>query len=216
MPNPIETPAYRIALVPEQLATLGEILVIIGQIDDDMTRSITGILGIDRPTANKLMWTQDAVDLWAGVLKGRNKHPHFDEALKLAASEVKSVLRDRNDFVHADYRIGFKFEGQFVTVRGSSTYEPLSTPMTAVASRSRDQKRRDVDELAGLRNRAARTSRLVAHVTHAVAPHGDWDRSPWLLSVEPFLAKSAGRTPRKDIPPAGLVQTFDGVRPTKG
>jgi hypothetical protein len=213
MAGSTEAPAYRIALVSEQLATLGEIVVIIGQIDDDLARSLTGILKIDRPTANKLMWTQDAIDLWAGVMKGRIDHPHFEHALELARSEVRAVLRDRNDFVHADYRNTFPLNGSLVTVRGSANFETLATPIPAVASRNRDQRRRDASELKGLRNRAARASRLVAHIAYSVAPHGGWEESPWLPSIEPFLARSSKRAIRTDLPGPKHLQIIDGIRP---
>lgn len=213
MAGPKEAPAYRIALIADQLAALGEIVVIIGQIDDDLALSLTGILKIDRLTANKLMWTQDAIDLWAGVMKGRSDHPHFEHAVELARSEVKSVLKDRNDFIHADYRNAFSLNGSLVTVRGSANFEALASPMPAVASRNRDQKRRNASEVAGLRNRAARASRLVAHIAYSVAPHGGWDESPWLPSIEPFLARSSKRAVRTDLAGPKHLQIIDGIRP---
>lgn len=210
--NAPERPAYDVPLSEDDLVHLGQIVVILGQIDDDMTRSITGILGVDRPTANKIMRAQDPIDIWAGVLKGRCDDRDFDPALALAASETKGVQKDRNDFIHADYRPAFSFQGDWVTVRGNGLGGAEEWPGKVIASRSRDQKRRHVDELSELRNRAARASRLVAQVCHAVAPHGSWEGSPWFASVEPILAKSAGRS-RRPTPTPTRVVTFDNVRP---
>lgn len=209
----MELPAYDIVVDPALLHALGEIVVIFGQIDDDMTRSITGILGIDRDTANRLMRNTEAVDLWSGILTGRNAHPDFAFALKLAASEVKGIHRDRNDFIHADYSPAFPFQGGWVTVRGSGATGAEWDGGKVLAARSRDQKQRDTSEIAKLRDRAARTSRLVAHVTYAVAPHGSWEHSPWYAGIEPFMAKAAGRTPNPTPQPTRVV-SFDGVRPT--
>ena len=123
-----ESSAYKIPLSAEYLAGLGEIILIVGQIDDDMARSLTGLLGVDRPTANRLMWSQEPIDLWVGVMKGRCPHPHFDATVALAGSEVKSVQRDRNDLIHADYRSAFPFNGQMVTVRGSCPWATGDLP----------------------------------------------------------------------------------------
>lgn len=211
----MEIAAYDIALEDGLLRALGEIVVILGQVDDDMTRSLTGVLGISRDAANRLMRTQDAIDLWASFMRGRVDHEDYDAAVSLAASEVKAVQRDRNDFIHADYSQAFKFQGNWVRVRGVGRGIAPDPTSTVLAARSRDQNTREATEIAGIRNRAARASRLVAHVVHATAPHGDWGSSPSYSSIEPFLAKAAKREPKATGEPV-QVMTFDGVRPIVG
>lgn len=207
-----EMSAYKIPLSAEDLAALGEIILIVGQIDNDMALSLTGLLGVDRPTANRLMWSQEPIDLWSGVLKGRYRHPHFDATVVLAGSEVKGVQRSRNDMIHADYRDAFPHNGTTVTFREAYPWKDELTG-NVVASKSRDQTLRPSTDIGQLRNRAARASRLVAHVCFAVAPHGSWEASPWIQSIEPFLAKSQKRPQETYSKPTRLV-TFDNVRPT--
>ena len=182
-----ENPAYHIPLTGAELALLGEIVVIIGQIDDAMALSLTGVLGVDRPTANAIMRTQDAIDIWSGCLKNRCDHVEFPRALELAAQELKAVMKARNDFVHADYRESFLWNGNWIVARGPEPYE-LDVPKKTVASRTRDQRKRPASELNEIRAKAARTSRLVAQVTEAVAPHGGWENSPWYGSLKGLLA----------------------------
>lgn len=204
-----ELPAYGIPLAKRDLILLGEVIVIFGQIDNEMARSLMLPLGIDRDAANRLMMTQERIDLWAGILKGRCAHEDFDAALCLAVSELKSVNHDRNDFVHADYRPAFSFQGVWVTVRGfasSAEDEPWSGKV--IVSRNRDQKRREHEDIQSLRNRAARASRLVAHIACAVDPNRGWGSSSWLFGIEKFLARSAGRPP-KSVPPSTSIVTFD-------
>lgn len=211
----LEIPAYDIALEDGLLRALGEIVVILGQVDDDMTRSLTGVLGISRDAANRLMRTQDAIDLWASFMRGRVEHEDYDAAISLAASEVKAVQRDRNDFIHADYSQAFEFQGNWVRVRGVGRGIASDPGSTVLATRSRDQRTREASEIAAIRNRAARASRLVAHVVHSVAPHGSWDSSPWYSSVEPFLAKAGKREAKATGEPVGIL-TLDGLRPVVG
>lgn len=207
-----ERSAYKIPLSAEDLAALGEIILTVGQIDNDMALSLTGLLGIDRPTANRLMWSQEPIDLWSGVLKGRCSHPHFDSTVALAGSEVKGVQRSRNDLIHADYLDAFPHNGTTATFRESYPWKDEPSGRV-VASRSRDQTLRPSEDIGRLRTWAARTSRLVAHVCFAVAPHGSWEASPWIQSIEPFLAKSQKRPPETYSNPTRVV-TFDNVRPT--
>lgn len=181
-----EQAAYHIPLTAEEMALLGEVVVIVGQIDDELARSLTGVLNIDRPTANSIMRGQDAIDIWAGCMSGRCTHPEYPRALSLAVQELKAVQRQRNDFVHADYRESMLWQGQWVTFRGQTAGPDLGTPSKVVASRTRDQKKRDSAELRNLREKTARASRLIAHVAYAVAPHGKWD-SPWYPSIRHLL-----------------------------
>lgn len=185
-----EQAAYHIPLTTGELALLGEVVVIIGQIDDELARSLTGVLSVDRSTANSIMRGQDAIDIWAGCMQGRCTHPEYPRALSLAVQELKAVQRMRNDFVHADYRESMLWLGQWITVRGQTASPDLGMPSKVVASRTRDQKKRDSAELQSLREKAARASRLIAHVAYNVAPHGKWD-SPWYPSIRHLLQSQA-------------------------
>ena len=56
------SPAYSIPLSDKDLALLGELVAILGQIEEDMTLTVSGLIQGDRPTTEKVMGSSKAAD----------------------------------------------------------------------------------------------------------------------------------------------------------
>ena len=184
-------PAYGMPLSKDQLALLGELTVIMGQSEDDMVALVAGLVHCDRGTASKIMGSTNArtnSDIWATLIGERTNDARLLELVKHACAEMAAVQSGRNGFVHADFRAAFQFGNSWVTVRGGEDAEYEGAEV--IATRIRDVKKRThVAELRSLRDRAARLSCLVAHITYCLAPHGrdHPDKSPWLERATSWL-----------------------------
>lgn len=204
-------PAYQIPLTPAQLQCLGELTAIIGQVDEEMTRCVSGLIRADRPTTNLVLGSSKVADnssIWAAFIRLRKKD---DEDLlwlvEHALKEIEAVSRDRNDFVHAFFQHGNVMMVHAVEV--DETHAHIYADVEpAYARRVRNMKRRELDELPGVRDRAARLSCLIAHITWRVG-HGSW-LSPWHETLSPTLPprldtaearRAKGQQPRRRSSP---------------
>lgn len=170
-------PAYPILLNKSQLALLGELTVILGQVDEIMVRTVAMLLKIDRTAANRVMGsskTADNMGIWYEIV--RSHGPRKKEAAKFAKSaqtEAQDVAKGRNDFIHA----WFERSNNYVE---SGYVEPGYVEDGEItARRVRKEKPRPVSDLEAVRDQALRLSNLVAHVDYLASP-GHSGPSPWL------------------------------------
>jgi len=90
-------------------------------------------------------------------LIGLVNNPQLAALLPAAEQEIREVAEDRNDFVHA------VFEGDYVE---AGYFEPGI--QTTSARRSKTGKSRSTGDLQGIRDRAAKLSRLIDQIAKAV------------------------------------------------
>lgn len=198
-------PAYQIVLSDAQLAILGEITVILGQIDEEMIRTVSGLIGADRETAQAVMGStrmENNSDIWSRLIQLRNKD-NLDIlwAVGHAMSEFPAVQQGRNDFIHADFgveTVAVLGDGTEVKISTGRHYETYRRPTgervilgftgPIVAKRIRSGRKTPIAELHTLRDQAARLSCLVAHIGWAVSVgQGKPHTSPWHDRLAPTL-----------------------------
>lgn len=194
-------PAYQIPLSDEALIMLGEITVIMGQIDEDLVRTVSGLIGTDRATADAVMGStkvENNTTIWAKLISQRTSDLDILWLVELATKEFPAVSRGRNDFIHADYNVSVKvMDGVMATTRNvGDTYRDkdgnrirLGFQGQVFAKRVRSGKTTPISELADLRARVGRLSCLIAHIGYCMAPHGraSPQHSPWLDKLGPTL-----------------------------
>lgn len=184
-------PAYQIPLTPGELQCLGELTAIIGQVDEEMTRCVSGLISADRPTTNLVLGSSKVADnsaIWAAVIGLRTKDEDIIWLVEHALKEIQSVSQGRNDFVHAYFHPGDVESVEVVEVNEAGA-TVLAVTGAPYARRVRNDKRRAISELKEVRDRAARLSCLIAHIGWCLAPHGrdHPEHSPWLERLGPTL-----------------------------
>lgn len=184
-------PAYPIPLAPSDLQTLGELTAIVGQIDEAMTVTVSGLIQADRPTTDAVMGSSKVADnanIWASLIRLRSKDEDVLWQVEHALKEIQEVSAGRNDFVHAFFEQKLTSIEVMVSDGNSIDVYGREGPPTARRVRSQN-KQRPVTELQQVRDRAARLSCLIAHIGWQLAPHGitDGGRSPWLARLAPSL-----------------------------
>lgn len=198
-------PAYQIVLSDAELAILGEVTVILGQIDEEMIRTVSGLINADRATTEAVMGstkTQNNSEIWSRLVRLRNKgNLDILWAVQDAMTEFPAVQQGRNDFIHADFAVetvAVLDDGKEVRIsagRGHTTYRDASGARVVigatgpvVAKRIRSGRRTPIAGLHALRDRAARLSCLVAHIGWAVSVgQGKLHTSPWHDRLAPTL-----------------------------
>jgi hypothetical protein len=171
-------PAYHIPLSKDEFALLGELTAIIGLVDEEMTVLVQELLGVERGAANVVMGStkiSDNTAIWASIIAENTSDEDLLWLVKHADIEVQKVSEGRNDFVHAIFEMK---EGPF----DSSVFDPAVFHVSeTVARRVRRVNERPVCDLKDVRDRAARLSCLVAHISHLVRN----EPSPWQDKLDP-------------------------------
>lgn len=183
-------PAYSIPLTENDLILLGELTVILGQIDEEMVRTVSGLVMSDRPTAAKIMGSTAIANnssIWAALIGIRSSDLDLLWLVDHAEKEIAEVSKGRNDFIHAFYREKLSFGG-FIHTTSNELVElrPESSKDTH-AMRVRNSQNRPISELPPLKERAARLSCLIAHIGHCLSPDAINHPSPWLGRLAPTL-----------------------------
>ncbi len=96
---------------------------------------------------------------------GRCRAPRRRELRKVIRG-VGELVRGRNDFVHAVFLLHATFAAP-----------AMRPPPRVMATRVRSGTKKPAEELAKVRDRAAKVSRMMAHVDWLV--HGKASPSPW-------------------------------------
>src|SRR5438128_2256334 len=97
-------PAFKVPLDEKQLALVGELTAILGQIDEVMIRTIERLLSVDRAAANYILGSSKIADnsgIWAQVIRNRTNDADTTWLVAHALTEMEGVSKGRNDFVHA-------------------------------------------------------------------------------------------------------------------
>ena len=190
-------PAYIIPLNQKELTLLGELTVIMGQIDDIMIQTVRPLLDVDRATANKILGSSkvaDNVEIWASVIRNRTDDEDILWLVEIAIKEIQAVSEGRNDFIHAVFtmRVLARTIG---TSGGTPPIPPIPIPfddmferLPPAARRVRNEKVRSVDELKTVRDQAGHLSCLVAHI-QLLMSGVEAAASPWLRTLGPTLPR---------------------------
>jgi hypothetical protein len=190
-------PAHEIHLDTGELAQLGSLAVIMGQVDNSFYDVVQHLLGVNRTTVRVLMKSREA-DVWAAVIRSHCPNEELLPLVEHCIATRNEVSADRNDFVHGVY--GIRQFGGFVSVGlGTGQTTRMGGVLMKTARRASGDQERPVSDLAGIVERASRLSCLVAHVGH-IAMGGQPAESPWVNRLEPALAELR------------RVKTLDGSR----
>jgi hypothetical protein len=213
-------PAYSIPLNENDLALLGELVVILGQIEEEMMLTVSGLIQGDRPTTEKVMGSSKAADksaIWAALIKLRAKdNAPLHAWVDFAIQQLADLSADRNDFIHSNWQhrvsvhLGSGNDGE-VMVLGNERGEPIELHMrftlpsprpeksTGIAKRIQNFARsRPSEDIRAARDKAATLSCVFAHIGHCVEfkcdpneTHSAWrDRLPPLPQPRPAKAKA--------------------------
>jgi hypothetical protein len=197
-------PAYIIPLNQKELALLGELTVIMGQIDDMMIQTVQPLLGIDRAAANVILGSSkigDNAAIWANVIRNRTEDEDILWLVEIATKEIKNVSEGRNDFIHAVFttQVLAKAVG---STSGAATvpipFNELFERMPPTARRVRKDKPRSIAELTTVRDQAGRLSCLIAHI-HLLMSGTQAEASPWLQTLSPTLPPRLGTVASRKV-----------------
>jgi hypothetical protein len=171
-------PAYEIHLNEQELAQLGKLTSILGQVDDLLIQTVERLLSVNRDAANKIMGSSkigDNVAIWTNVINNRTSDEDVLWFIEIASKEIEVISCARNDFIH----------GIFSNVLQMA--DGFSVPSyPTVARRVRNTKFRPMSELPSVIDKAARISCLVAHIDHLIAGNPA-SGSAWLQRLGPTL-----------------------------
>ena len=192
-------PAYQLRLSQRELAQLGELTAIMGQVDDLMVQTVAYLLKVDRPAANVIMGSSkvgDNVEIWANVIRNRTTDEDIIWLIELAVKEFPDVSRGRNDFIHAVFSDPMQMVGGVAVFGGpeDGSATPVMTPMgpmmvsrrPPVSRRVRNKILRPVSDLPLIIDQAAQLSCLIAHIDHLIVGNPT-STSSWLERLGPTL-----------------------------
>lgn len=176
--RPAMDPAYEIHLNEQELAELGKLTTILGQVDDLMIQTVERLLLVNRDAANKIMGSSkiaDNVAIWASIINNRAADEDVLWLIELASKEIEVISCARNDFIH----------GVFSSVLQMA--DGFSIPSyPTVVRRVRNTKFRPISDLPSVIDKAARLSCLMAHIDHLVTGNPA-SSSAWLQRLGPTL-----------------------------
>lgn len=149
-------PARPLVLTAEQHVLLGELVEIMGQVEDMMIESAAPVDPAAAAKLKTLPGGSPQAELWAATLSGHVSDQALAAQIMAVGAELMQFANDRNDFIHAlysgDYCVGYVQPG----------YQATS------ATRSRTGSRRSTAELEAIRDRAATLSWSVDRVIKAI------------------------------------------------
>jgi hypothetical protein len=164
-------PAYEIHLNEQELAQLGKLTAILGQVDDLMIQTVEHVLNVDRAAANIIMGSSKIADnsaIWENVIKNRTADEDILWLIEHAIREIELISKARNDFIHSVFSRTYYFADGF-------SFPSQST----VARRVRSASPRPITDLPSVIDQAAQLSCLVAHIDHLVGGNPE-ATSAWL------------------------------------
>jgi hypothetical protein len=189
-------PAYHIPLRQKDLALIGEICAIQGQIEWMMLNTVRDALDIEKALALRIMGSTAIganSDIWMRCVRKKQRNKYILAMAERAVADIKELSEGRNDFVHAAYFARRKSEPDkpftFYAERGA---RPLPTGLEAVAVRVRNQRTIPVSKLQSVRDAASVISIRIAHVH-------------WMTIIRPKLKLPSPWLHRLDeLPPLDL------------
>lgn len=177
--------AFQIPVSAETLQTIGELCAIQGQIEWCFQNTVRNLLEIEQPTGLAIMGSTSIganAEIWIRVVREKIADKQAVQFAELAYKEISILAQGRNDFVHAVYGSPKGEPGEWFL---RPDLERLSPAVGAVAVRVRNRSVKETSTLNEVRDKAALTSLLVAHVNW-IAFEGDGP-SPWLDRLAPLL-----------------------------
>ena len=97
-------PATPLVLTSDEHAMIGELVEIMGQIDDTMIETVGRLLKINRTAAAKIMVSNRVADnaaIWSQIIEDRTNDPGLSAFVAIGVSELKAMAELRNDFIDA-------------------------------------------------------------------------------------------------------------------
>lgn len=164
-------PAYPFVLTSNEHSLIGEMVEIMGTIDNTMIETVARMLGVNRATANTIMGSTKAASngsIWAEVVRSRFNDPEISDLVNSAVRELADAAQARNDFIHALFTPDYVEAGYM---------EPGI--QTTSATRIKSGKSRPTSEVQGARDAIARLSCLIAHIDYCTVENVDRSQSPW-------------------------------------
>lgn len=168
-----DEPAFPVPLTEKQLALLGEICAIQGQIETLMQETLERGLNIKIETAARALGhggIRNNAEVWKALLLDGAIDDEFIDVVQKVHKAIETLAKGRNDFVHAEY----KSAGVDLSVDDQGT---ISTEMASVAVRVKTRTTRDTSDLKLVRDEAARISRMMGHLLYLLQGHPS--PSPW-------------------------------------
>jgi hypothetical protein len=166
-------PGWNIPLSDEEFKLIGQLCAIQGQVEHLMKFVVASLLDVTMDVCDHIMVSTGIMtnaQIWSDVVAAKAQKQWMIDTAKLAFSDICAIAEGRNDFVHAVF--GWEASDEIYGVSAHSS--PTVGPKIAIRLRSR--RRRPVSDLPGVRDEAARLSRMVAHVHWGLT--GD-EPTPW-------------------------------------
>jgi hypothetical protein len=185
-------PAYQIPLNQDELAHLGTLIAIFGQIDDLMVQLVSHLLNIDRPAANVVMGSTSVetnVQVWFETIRNRTKDEDILWLIEQVRKEFPDVTMKRNGFIHAVFfhrTMPIPGVGMVTGGGGFLGGTFIVRPAPLARRYKKGGPSQSVDELPKLIEQCSRLSCMVAHVDHLMAGNPATS-SPWLERLAPTL-----------------------------
>jgi hypothetical protein len=169
-------PAYHIPLTDTELRLIGETCAIQGQIEYLMQNMVGLLLDTEHEATMTIMGSTSIhtnADVWLSVIIDKCNDAQIIEAARQIKTDMGEAVKGRNDFVHALFATTAPDGGGFMIGAG-----PIIGGGTPVAIRTKGRKQRAASDIQGVRDRAAKISRAMAHINHCLrgVPAA---RSPW-------------------------------------
>jgi len=144
-----------LVLTRDQHATLGELVEIMGLIENMLIKSAKRVDPVAAQNITKEPAGRQG-KLWADAVAGRVSDPQVAAQIPSVETQLGKLAEDRNDFIHA------LFIGDYVQGYVEPGYQTTS------ARRSKTGNIRSTGDLQNIRDRAATLSCLIDHVAGAV------------------------------------------------
>lgn len=184
IPADTRTAAFHIPLTNEQAQMLGEICAIQGQIEHVMLLTVSELLSVGDSAARSILGSTTLAnnsDIWLRTVQQRlAKYPDLVAVAEAVSSELSALVQGRNDYIHAVF--GYAAQDSFgMYVNFGAAEAERKFHGVGVAARVRNDKQRPLEEIESVRDKAARLSRMVAHVyyAHLNLRGGNGPVSPW-------------------------------------
>jgi hypothetical protein len=177
-------PAYHISLTAQEKRLITELAAIQSQIEWLMQITVGELLEISPPAFRLVMGSTSLAinaQIWLEVV--REKHPlkaHILPWAEYVFGEMEAMAKGRNDFLHTLYGVQTDADPASLAFNWGHVGDKLDRGKTRSGVRVKNAARVSLDELRGVRERAAYLSIATAHVEWTASdPLGDGG-SPWL------------------------------------
>jgi hypothetical protein len=167
------SPAFRIPIAHSELATLGELCAIQGQVEHLFIHTLHYVLDVKLDAARAILGHTSIhtnAHTWIAIFRGKCGDRAVIKMADEAFSLVAGITRGRNDFVHALFATPLG-EGWLLHRSPKGRPHRRAKANSAIAIRTRDSKtRRPISDLLRVRNDAARLSVILSDIASSFLP----------------------------------------------